>query len=711
MKNYNMKLSLTCKLISPKIKHLINKLKISYHLVFLILALVISTVQLAEAQPPNDNCANAINITTLDGTCSTFDFNNATPDVANGACVEGNNNSWFTFTAVGPLVDITVSGINRPEFTLVEFGTPCSPGTATVVFCADLTGNYSTISETNISIITGTTYTLLITNNNNTNGTIDLCITNNAPTVPCGVNSLCSNAESVAVTAGTQSCVTGCNTGADRGPDFEALSCYDFPDETVWYSVTTGSTDGLMDVSLSSSDLTDPKIAIIATTDCNSGNVSQTLDCAIGSGGNVSASQIIIAPSSTYYIVVSDDNGNTGNFDLCIDLFTDNSACNTNKTLEVVATSMGSPLTGPFLPSETVEFCYTVNQWIKDNCNWFQGIVPTFGDCWDPSSFNPSGEPTVTTPLTNAGASPGFWGWNTSVFYNNIIGSLPMGGLVAPGWFFVLTAQDPSDPDNTFGDGDHPTDNCEINGNGYTWTICFELTVADQASCSVNNSCSVSIKTYADGEVGVWDNTACVNDLPSVFNSVPCCGPSCSIGLPLDLLSFSARTQQEGEVLLSWETAREENVSHFELLRSMDGENWEAISKVTAQNKISNTYYEEWDYPSAAKMVYYQLKVIDFDESFTYSDIITVKLLSNIQQVSVYPIPANNLLIVDTHSNFDTDYDIAIYNSTGDLVMKRQEVINPLMELDIRHLPSGSYFLKIISDEKIESITFVKVGN
>lgn len=144
---------------------------------FIVLSLATIGLNQANAQPANDNCVNAINITTLDGSCSTYTTVNSTPDVANGACVEGNNNVWFTFTATSTTIDITVNNILRPEFTLVEFGTACNAGTATVITCQDQVGSYTSISQSGIAVTQGTEYTLIITTNGNTGGTFDLCIT------------------------------------------------------------------------------------------------------------------------------------------------------------------------------------------------------------------------------------------------------------------------------------------------------------------------------------------------------------------------------------------------------------------------------------------------------------------------------------------------------------------------------------------------------
>ncbi|HXR79489.1 MAG TPA: hypothetical protein VN763_01155, partial [Saprospiraceae bacterium] len=86
------------------------------------------------AQPINNPCSGAINITTLDGTCTTApDIALATEDIGPGACSAGTNeNVWFTFTAQGVSAQITVNnGPGVPEITLINFtGGACNPAGA-----------------------------------------------------------------------------------------------------------------------------------------------------------------------------------------------------------------------------------------------------------------------------------------------------------------------------------------------------------------------------------------------------------------------------------------------------------------------------------------------------------------------------------------------------------------------------------------------------
>ena len=217
-----------------------------------------------------------------------------------------------------------------------------------------------------------------------TTGTFDVCTSTSAAPASCVDNDLCTSPDVQSLVTSSTTCITDCNTGAVQGPDFTGANCEDFLHPTVWYEFTTGSSDASIDITLNSVDLSNPHYAIFSTTDCLSFAI---IDCIQGSGGSASGTTIL-ATNTTYLIAVSDVNGDEGNFDLCMTLNPDNSACNTDNDLSVTATSMGSPLTGPFQGGEIVTFCYTINQYLDNSqCNYLQGIVPSFGNCWDPVSL------------------------------------------------------------------------------------------------------------------------------------------------------------------------------------------------------------------------------------------------------------------------------------------------------------------------------------
>ena len=116
------------------------------------------------AQPGNDDCANALAITDLDGTCNTWSLTNATNDLFICTGNAGSINTWGVFTAQGPSVTINVTGPNKsqPELSLGQFasGQNCTLAGASLLACQ--TGgkkNWKTQTLSSVGTLTvGETY-------------------------------------------------------------------------------------------------------------------------------------------------------------------------------------------------------------------------------------------------------------------------------------------------------------------------------------------------------------------------------------------------------------------------------------------------------------------------------------------------------------------------------------------------------------------------
>lgn len=89
--------------------------------------------------------------------------------------------------------------------------------------------------------------------------------------------------------------------------------------------------------------------------------------------------------------------------------------------------------------------------------------------------------------------------------------------------------------------------------------------------------------------------------------------PNSTITLPVSLNSFTAKAIN-GNIVLNWSTASEQNNKYFEVLRSTDGISFSRIGEIAGKNN-SNTYnqYNFTDYTPASGTNYYQLKQVDLN--------------------------------------------------------------------------------------------------
>ncbi|MCP4439658.1 MAG: hypothetical protein GY810_12005, partial [Aureispira sp.] len=522
-------------------------MKIIQLLVFLLFSVA------AMAQPANNDCFGAQAVVD-DGTCVAGTTVAATDSWTNlVGCQGGNPNAdhedvWYSFTATNATfsVDITAGAgwAGDLEFTIWEDPLLGCLGPFTLV--ADGCGG-SPLNVT-ATLIPGNTYYMVVSNHQNgTPGAFSICPETTAPPVGCVDNNDCSTAANIVLPVsgdpGAQVCITDCNTGASAGvPGLGVGDCYESPNATVWYQFTTGPAAATLDIDLTSTDLDEPEFTV--WTNCPTANYIGA-SCTEGTGGVANLTGLAVAPSTTYWLAVSDVGGDQGSFDLCLNQNIDVSLCNIGDVLaETSSSDPSTPIGGPYSAGEVVDFCYTINEYRKENCNWLQGIVPTFGDCWDPSSFNASGMPVVTTALTQQGSSAGTWQWwpTNTIFYNNLgaSGSLPAGANVGAGWFFNCTGcgfgVSGANPNNTYGDGDAPgLGQCDVTGNGYTWTVCFQLTAGPASNCTNGTvDCGIDIKTYADAELGVYTSIGCAGDTPFEYDADYLCCVGVSLNTATD---------------------------------------------------------------------------------------------------------------------------------------------------------------------------------
>lgn len=120
--------------------------------------------------------------------------------------------------------------------------------------------------------------------------------------------------------------------------------------------------------------------------------------------------------------------------------------------------------------------------------------------------------------------------------------------------------------------------------------------------------------------------------------------------LPVELAYFKANAIGT-QVELQWQTASEDQNSHFMVERSSDGKLFEGIGMVAGNGTTSlTTNYSFYDQVPLVGTSYYRLKQVDEDESFTYSKVVTVTRKVS-QQVHVFPTIATQELQVSTGIN------------------------------------------------------------
>ncbi|WP_113639558.1 CBM96 family carbohydrate-binding protein [Nubsella zeaxanthinifaciens] len=162
--------------------------------------------------------------------------------------------------------------------------------------------------------------------------------------------------------------------------------------------------------------------------------------------------------------------------------------------------------------------------------------------------------------------------------------------------------------------------------------------------------------------------------------------------LPIELSYFKAE-KTVSAVLLRWATATEINNEHFEIERAVDGSSFTKIASVKSKGDSKNiTTYSYEDRGVSVGTYYYRLKQVDFDGKYTYSDIETVnfKIVAE-NQLMVYPNPVGNYFKL----NVKGDFILSIYDMQGKIVLQRQLANYDANQIDVQHLKTGLYLIKV----------------
>lgn len=107
--------------------------------------------------------------------------------------------------------------------------------------------------------------------------------------------------------------------------------------------------------------------------------------------------------------------------------------------------------------------------------------------------------------------------------------------------------------------------------------------------------------------------------------------------LPVDLSYFEVMPKEDA-IHLEWQTATEINNSRFEVERAVDNGAFEIIGILEGQgNSLNRTNYsyEDKALPTQSAKLYYRLKQIDFDETYSYSQTRAVHWLLDSQKWDV----------------------------------------------------------------------------
>lgn len=239
--------------------------------------------------------------------------------------------------------------------------------------------------------------------------------------------------------------------------------------------------------------------------------------------------------------------------------------------------------------------------------------------------------------------------------------------------------------------------------NSQTGALGFAVSINGASSTFLGSGDHLTVNS-----MGIYFNTGDVtgNLFTWFFNTNP---------LPVELLAFEVQ-DDDGDAKLSWTTATEVNHSYFEVERSSNTQNWEAIGQVQSENNASGASYTFTDagYGDYADKILYRIKFVDLDGSTAYSPIRTLTYqLGNSSDLTLAPNPIEETTTLEIELEYNTQVSLQFYDISGRRVYQEQQQglrgINVLPMGNAFHaLTPGVYLVKVQFGDQLKVLKLVR---
>lgn len=339
---------------------------------------------------------------------------------------------------------------------------------------------------------------------------LNIILAQNTNGLLCDVNISCQNATKINIPIeGGKACIEGCNIEMPDNPFCSGIST-----PTAWFKFNSGNNNKVTIEIIPSQGISNPTFSI--SREC-----SGLIKC--------DSQVVLIAPNTDYSIAISDRDGNEGLFNLCITLELYIAPCVQDEILEVIETSLSSPLEGPYQKGEELTFRYSTNYYSGGNCQWIHSFIPTLGSCWGNATpqllsypegtgqhdfhWVPKGSITWK-PTTNFPPSPIGIGVDGNLCYIGTPGCSEFvgggqcgtGGTSMPAGWVVSTpsgsCMGSSEPNVSWG----APQGC---GSSRERSFTFKLKIPEVIVGCQSDGLKVGMTAFPDGATGGWNDPSC----------------------------------------------------------------------------------------------------------------------------------------------------------------------------------------------------------
>ncbi|MCE7061923.1 hypothetical protein [Dyadobacter sp. CY343] len=225
-----------------------------------------------------------------------------------------------------------------------------------------------------------------------------------------------------------------------------------------------------------------------------------------------------------------------------------------------------------------------------------------------------------------------------------------------------------------------------------------DISATNITNSNVFNSYSIPVH-FANLSENTFSIRIYAHNAPSIhgvlwFDEITINGIVLPIVLPLELTYFKGEVGERA-VRLLWETAWEKNTAEFLVERSSDLVNFEEIGSVDAAGETSSRKdYHFADNLPLSGAGYYRLRLVDQDQSYSFSKTIDITTLETGRGLQVEPNPASPEKIIISGKNINPKV-LSLTSSEGQAIAFKciKNGANSVILLPIHALQPGIYIL------------------
>lgn len=212
-------------------------------------------------------------------------------------------------------------------------------------------------------------------------------------------------------------------------------------------------------------------------------------------------------------------------------------------------------------------------------------------------------------------------------------------------------------------------------------------TQTDTASKSAYTLSPSPLFLTAVNTTGALSNVTFLPQNLSLIDSIVC-----NSSIPVKLISFFG-TYLNQKINLRWKTTNEIDFSRYEIERSLDGKVYYKVGIEMASNLSEYLFTDNAD---MASHLFYRLKMIDKDGSFSFSKIVEVKLPARKNAFAIFPNPAKNVAQLFFDNTINGKVEIMVTDLRGKLVLnKSANLQGKQLSLFTTECKSGTFIVKV----------------